>query len=346
MAKRKRGNAEGSIYKMQDGRWRAAMTIAKDAAGKPLRKVFTAGTRHEVQDQLNDALKDLKLGLLVAPRKQSLGQFLIWWLSQVVKPSARPKTMKFYEFVSRIHLIPGLGAIPLQRLGPQQVQAFLNERMTTPSERTSETLSARSVRHIPRTLCTALNAAVKYGNVARNVALSVDPPRATRPNTQFFSVEVARTFLAAAKDDRLYALFATVLALGLRLGEALGISWFDVDLDTGRFNIHQALQRIDKKLYPGEGGLKLVDLKGGYSDRVVTLPAVAISALRHHQAAQQQECEWAGAKWRNDWNLVFTTKLGKPLDERNVLRRFQNILALAELPKMRFTIFGTARLRS
>ena len=122
------------------------------------------------------------------------------------------------------------------------MQAFLNERMTTPSERTGETLSTRSVRHIHRTLCTALNAAVKYGNVARNVALSVDPPRATKPNTQFFSVELARTFLAAARDDRLYALFATVLALGLRLGEALGISWFDVDLDTGRFNIHQALQ--------------------------------------------------------------------------------------------------------
>jgi integrase len=155
----------------------------------------------------------------------------------------------------------------------------------------------------------------------------VDPPRATKPNIQFFSVEQARTFLAAANEDRLYALFATVLALG--------ISWFDVDLDTGRFNIHQALQRIDKKLYPGEGGLKLVDPKGGYSDRVVTLPAVAISALRHHQAAQQQDREWAGTRWQNDWNLVFTTKLGKPLDERNDLRRFQSILALAELPKMR-----------
>src|ERR1039457_2016276 len=165
----KRGNSEGSIYHMKDGRWRAAVTIGKDAAGKTQRKVFTAGTRHEVQDQLNDGLKDLKLGLLVPPRKQSVGQFLTWWLCQVVKPTARPKTMKFYDFVSRIHLVPGLGAVALQRLSPRQVQTFLHDRMTTPSERTGGVLSVRSVRHIHRTLCTALNAAVKYGNVARNV---------------------------------------------------------------------------------------------------------------------------------------------------------------------------------
>ena len=108
-----------------------------------------------------------------------------------------------------------------------------------------------------------------------------------------------------------------------------------MDLTTGRFNIHQALQRIDKKLYPTQAGLQLVEPKGGYSDRVVTLPEVAISALRRHVALQEQERQWAGTKWRNEWHLVFTTKVGKPLDERHVLRRFQNLLAVAGLPKMR-----------
>ena len=76
MSKRKRGNSEGSIYKMQDGRWRAAVTIGKGADGKPKRKVFTAATRHEVQEQLTVGLRDLQLGLLVAPEKQTVGRFL------------------------------------------------------------------------------------------------------------------------------------------------------------------------------------------------------------------------------------------------------------------------------
>jgi integrase len=67
----------------------------------------------------------------------------------------------------------------------------------------------------------------------------------------------------------------------------------------------------------------------------VTLPAVAISALRHHQALQAEEQRWAGSRWSNQWNLAFTGTFGKPLDERNVLRRFQKLLPLAGLQKMR-----------
>ena len=85
-------------------------------------------------------------------------------------------------------------------------------------------------------------------------------------------------------------------------------------------------------------GLRMfnVEPKGGYSARVVTLPAVTIAALRHRQAQQEEERRWARTRWRNDWNLVFTTREGRPLDERNVLRRFQEkILAIAGVPKMR-----------
>jgi integrase len=329
MSKRKRGNGEGSIFN-QGGRWRGVVTL-KDGG----RKWFSAATRHEVADQLRDALKDQSLGLLVAPKKQTVGQFLTWWLSDVVKPSARPKTMQFYEYQTRIHLIPGLGDIPVQRLTAQRVQAFLNDRLAQKSERTKRQITARTVRHMHRTLCTALNVAVKYKVVAVNVALATDPPAAARPTVSYMSVEQARAFLETAKGDRLYALYATVLALGLRLGEGLGIAWDDIDLGSGRFNIQQALQRLSKKLYPEKSGLQLVEPKGGYSARVVTLPAVTISALRHHQALQAEEQRWAGSRWNNQWGLAFTGKLGKPLDERSVLRWFQKLLALAELPKMR-----------
>jgi hypothetical protein len=44
MPKRKRGNNEGSIYHMKDGRWRAAINTGRDSEGKPMRKIFTAAT--------------------------------------------------------------------------------------------------------------------------------------------------------------------------------------------------------------------------------------------------------------------------------------------------------------
>jgi hypothetical protein len=50
-----------------------------------------------------------------------------------------------------------------------------------------------------RTLCTALSCAVKFGNVARNVAMVVDPPRAIKAKSQYMSIEDAQAFLAAAR---------------------------------------------------------------------------------------------------------------------------------------------------
>ena len=51
---------------------------------------------------------------------------------------------------------------------------------------------------------------MKYGTVSRNVAVSVDPPRADKRTQRFLTIEQAKAFLEAAKHDRLFALFATV----------------------------------------------------------------------------------------------------------------------------------------
>jgi integrase len=61
-----------------------------------------------------------------------------------------------------------------------------------------EMLSARSVRHIHRTLCTALETAIKYGLVQRNAAALVDPPRVPKAQMKFLTVDQARAVLAAA----------------------------------------------------------------------------------------------------------------------------------------------------
>jgi hypothetical protein len=57
----------------------------------------------------------------------------------------------------------------------------------------------------------------------------------------------------------------------------------------------------------------------------IDLPALTIAALREHRIRQGYVREWAGSGWKgNDWNLVFTTSVGTPLDENRVLRRFQD----------------------
>src|ERR1035437_1123800 len=121
--KRKRGNSEGSIYKMTDGRWRAAVSV-----GKGKRKTFTAATRHEVADQMTKALRDQQRGINIDPEKQTVGHFLSRWID-TVKRDVAPATYVSYEATVRLHLTPALGKIPLAKLGAHHVQRMKQEKL-------------------------------------------------------------------------------------------------------------------------------------------------------------------------------------------------------------------------
>ena len=77
---RKRGQGEGSIYRMTDGRWAAAISIGwkQNAAGEPIwrRKVLTGKTRYAVSERLKKALRDQQRGINIDPEKQTVAQFL------------------------------------------------------------------------------------------------------------------------------------------------------------------------------------------------------------------------------------------------------------------------------
>jgi len=134
-------------------------------------------------------------------------------------------------------------------------------------------------------------------------------------------------FLEEVNGDRLEALFTAALASGLRLGEALGLRWIDVNLDAGKLRVRQALQRIG-------GKLQFVEPKSEKSRRAVSLPAFATDALKRHRDRQKEERLLAGSRWV-ETGLVFTSSIGTPLDERNVRRVFKALLKSADLPEMR-----------
>ena len=79
--------------------------------------------------------------------------------------------------------------------------------------------------------------------MTQNVAEPMEPPRHQVKEIQPLSPEQARALLEAAKGSRLGALVSVATALGLRLGEALGLRWADVDYVTGTLSARQALER-------------------------------------------------------------------------------------------------------
>jgi integrase len=318
----RRGQHEGSIYQRQDGRWAASLTLGYQD-GKRKRKTFYGKTQREVREKLTVARHTQQQGLpMASDERRSLGVFLDQWLEERRNAGKiRPKTFRSYEQLIRVHVKPDLGRIPLAKLTPQQTQSFLNRKL-------ADGLSPRTVQYLHAVLRCALNRAVKWRLVAQNVVALTDPPRVPRHEIEPLAPEQARALLDAIQGDRLEALYTVAIALGLRQGEALGLRWRDVDLERGTLAVRMELQHVN-------GAFQLVELKTERSRRTLPLPAVAVATLRSHHARQAEERLAAGDAWRDN-DLIFATRLGKPLSARNVFRAYQRTLARAGFPHMRF----------
>src|SRR5215467_15778205 len=114
----RRGHGEGSVYRRKDGRWVASITLEHRK-----RKVFYGDTRKEVQEKLKVALREQQQGVLVTSPQQTMEQFLKQWLD-TRKPSVRIRTYEKYETLVRLHLVPVIGRVKLQKLSAQHVQAL------------------------------------------------------------------------------------------------------------------------------------------------------------------------------------------------------------------------------
>jgi integrase len=101
--------------------------------------------------------------------------------------------------------------------------------------------------------------------------------------------EQARALLDAGKEGRLealYVLYVLSLTVGLRIGEALGLKWSDIDLYTGTLCVNRQLQ-----WYTGKG-LVFSEPEHG-SRRTVDLPQRTVEALRSHRKRQVERREEA-----------------------------------------------------
>src|SRR6266487_2937952 len=225
----KRGNGEGSIYRRQDGRWVAEITIE----GRK-RKFVYGKTRKDVQEKLKVALHEQQQGTLVTAPQQTLAQFLTDWLENSQKQSVRPRTYERYEEIVRLHIVPVLGRHQLQKLSAQHLQSFYTKKL-------NEGLAATTVGCFHNVLHKALDTAVKWNVISRNVCDLVSPPRRKRFEFQPLSLEQVYQLLDAARGHYMEALFKLALATGMRRGELLGLKWQDINFSTGTLQIRRIL---------------------------------------------------------------------------------------------------------
>lgn len=349
MAKAKKNvNGEGSIYQRKDGRWEGtAYVLTSDGTYK--RRSVYGKSWDDAHERLTRLKVDSQNGVPVSVMKQTVTEYMTYWLENVSRPKVRRGTWVNYESLTRNYILPNLGTKKVARLAARDIRAFLlkvartcqcctqgKDQARPESKRRCCAIhkccekypSDRTVRFLLVLLRAALQHAVNEDDLPRNVARNVELSMGTQREIEPLSVQEGRKLLAAARGDRVWAAYELAVRLGLRRGEVLGLSWKDVDLVDGVINVRQSLQRVS-------GELSLSATKTRRSTRRLALPEECSTALRARRAQQRADRLAAGEKWTAS-GLVFTTRNGTPIEPRNLNRAFEALSNRAGIRQVRF----------
>ena len=320
---RKRKAGDGTVRQRKDGRWEGRIVIGYDDNGYPKTKNVLAKTKKECVEKLQK-LKEACGGL--KPEKvrpeMPFGDWLTYWYENHSKPKIRPTTQETYESRIRLHIIPEIGDIPLNKLTQNDLQQFYGRLKKSGRKRFTdkygEGLSDRMVRMCHATCRSALEKAVQDGLIRVNPAIGCKLPPKKAREMQVLTREELQRFLIQAKFEGYYEVFLLDLATGLRRGELMALQWDDLNFKTGVLN-------VNKQVYDVRGQLQISTPKTKNSVRKIVLPPAVVAVLREYKKTVDSR-----------WMFPSPVKEDCPITPGVVRRRLQFILEHAGCKHVRF----------
>ena len=321
MSKRRHG--EGNIRHRADGRWEARYTYADPETGEIRRESAYGATAKKARDAMRRALERIQEGVPPRDSSRTVASWVQEWLQTSLVASPRKDSTKQLYRVLAPHLTAEpLGPKRLDRLRPSDIEALLLHLHAKPGTRRVGTGSDGQPQYAPMSPATiqrlfvllrlVVDGAVRDGLLARNPARLVKQPSVPRAEAAFLTDEQTRLVLQDARASRAYPVLALIAMTGLRRGEALALTWADVDHEASVLHVRRSMSRVD-------GELVSTSPKTTKSRRTLPMSPQVSDLLRAHRDQQDAERSRACNLWQ-DSDLVFTTELGQPMDPRNVLR--------------------------
>ena len=250
------------------------------------------------------------------------GVWLTYWYENHSKPKIRPTTQETYESRIRLHIIPEIGDIPLNKLTQNDLQQFYGRLKKSGRKRFTdkygEGLSDRMVRMCHATCRSALEKAVQDGLIRVNPAIGCKLPPKKAREMQVLTREELQRFLIQAKFEGYYEVFLLDLATGLRRGELMALQWDDLNFKTGVLN-------VNKQVYDVRGQLQISTPKTKNSIRKIVLPPAVVEVLREYKKTVDSR-----------WMFPSPVKEDCPITPGVVRRRLQLVLEHAGCKHVRF----------
>ena len=240
LAARKRGNKWE--YRFEGARIDGKRQQFSKSGFATKKEALEAGAR--ALSQYNQA------GTFIVPSEISFSDYLDYWLDKYCKNNLKPATITNYQKKIRLHIKPILGQYKLKALSPTVLQNFISDKF-------NEGYSRNTLSVIKGILSNSLSYAVeplKY--IESSPMLYVKLP-SKRAIANVPTRSAPHIFIPKNKMQEIFERFpegtSTHLPLmlgykcGLRLGEAYGLFWEDIDLEKQLLSVNRQVQWHEKE---------------------------------------------------------------------------------------------------
>lgn len=275
-------------------------------------------TKSEAMSAGNKALSEyLKTGTYSAPSTMSFSDFLDSWMEEYCYINLKQGSYENYAKRIRIHIKPVLGKYPLSAINASTLQEFINNKA-------KESYSRNTLSVIKGILSGALNYAVKLNLINFNPMYCVKLPSSrnehltlrSAPNCYIEQEEIDKIFERFPYGSSVYIPLLLGYKCGLRLGEAYGVTWDNVDFEKNLLTINKQVQwNPDKDVWyftaPKYNSFRTIEVDNDTMD--------VLKGIRQQQErAKVYYDKYYIIMYEDEHRVINTDKNGVPIELINV----------------------------
>lgn len=288
------------------------------------KKEFTASSKAKAKKKMDEwNKKALEYKGIVNDTPYTVSEWTLTHLLTNKYNTVSASTFEGYMTIYNNHIkYSKLGKMRLTDVSPMDIRKFLNEY---------DNLAYSTIKKYYLLLLQSFDSATENNLISKNPVKGVVIPNKDKDPKAIETLtrEQQRIYIEALSGELHANLYLTLLFTGMRLGEALALTWNDIDFEARTIAINQSVRRVRTYAKDGKANKPktLTTPPKRKSYRTIPLPTFLYDRLEPLKP--------------NDLNkYVFGTKTGNVQSARNVRKYHDRICTNAGLPN-----FGLHALR-
>lgn len=329
----RRDNGSGTFVKRSDGRWMGKIMVGHTPEGKPSFLYSYGKTETEAKRKLKVKIQEHNDKRGATTDIISVKRWFELWLENTMKPTLKPKSYDIKKRCVDRFIVPHLGGMKVEQVTSGDVQALINDMI-------KDNYSYSQIQKVYNTISQRYRQAIEERQLTYNPAVGVKLPKNLKNQEEMqsakaMSKEEVKKLLARAYEKYpcgtpIYPradLIVLLLQTGMRVGEALALTWEDVDLEEGFISINKNLvtvtnedkTKINPKTNKPFSRITIIQStpKTAKSYRKIPISNNALNTLKNIQS------------YNGNFEYVYASASGKPTDYDSLKRTLNSMIKYA-----------------